>query len=132
MIIARPLKEIIAFKQRGFLGKPNYYDEAKTAELVALVGEERATKIINHYNAQKGIYQQRRVGKRKVTVKYAFYTYNTTRTEARGTCRDKFKAGMLAWKALDDETKKQWWRRSSGKRMTACNMFLHCYMLDLP
>lgn len=131
MQVQDKIKDIKAMAKRGAQGEENYYTPERIAWLVEQVGQDRADKIVARYNAQKGIYQKRRINGKIETVKYNFYTYNTIRTTARGVCRDKFQAGMTAWKALTDEEKQEWHKKAQGHRMTACNMFLHCYMLDL-
>ena len=125
-----PFKDQKAMQTRGAFGKPNYYTPERIAILTARFGEEKANAIIARYIAHQGIYQRYKYKGKTRIVKWNFYPYDTTRTEKRGLCRDKFKAGMDAWKALSEEEKKAIHAKKRGRRMTDINFFLHKYMLD--
>lgn len=76
-----------------------------------------------------GIYQQRKLKEGIGSIKIKSYPYVITHTEVQQPFRDKFKAGIIAWKALSSEEKAEWNEEAKPFPLYGISLFLRNFML---
>jgi len=83
---------------------------------------------LGDYNLRCGVYQVHRNPKRKVISRHIDNFPANPRSVAQTVRRNLFKAGMLAWKNLDTETRAEYNSRVYPKYQYGVNRFLTEYM----
>jgi len=77
---------------------------------------------------KEGIYAVRYLAEGRRIVRYDFYDYVITHTEAQQTRREKFADAVAGWQSLTKEQKKFYNKSAIGLNMSGYNLYLSQYI----
>jgi len=138
---------LVEFKERLYsadtkkrLGQPTYYGERRYSNYYFGKEQKKVTddeygKKYNGYTfygdarTYEGIYQTRHYKGGKFTVQEKFYNPTPNYHATQQTWRGRFADAISAWQALTSQEKEVFRIKSSGKKMSGYNVFLHEYLI---
>lgn len=77
-----------------------------------------------------GIYRRDNVTGKLKYYRELYYIPKNPQSLGQQTHREKYAAGIVAWKALTNEEKEIYNQKAIGKRMSGYNLFLKVYLLS--
>ena len=112
-------EKIIGFKAQNKKGKPGQYGFSEYGFF--------------EYGAStpySGIYSQRKIKGKVLTLVKKFYIPTNPQTELQQANRQKLAAGVLAWQELSEEQKNEYRTKAKNLPLTGFNLFIREYMLS--
>lgn len=141
MVLVEFRERLVSADTKKKLGKPTYYGEKMNGH--CYYGQEPQKVIADEYGdiyfasrfygdsrTYEGIYQTRHYNGGKYTVQEKFYCPTNKKTIPQQANRTKFADAISAWQALTTSQKEVYRVKSSGKRMSGYNVFLHEYLIS--